>query len=62
MHQIICFYVSNFRRVLVIIAILLGISLLKMEPIQGSETSTFNNNLATGKYPEELLSDYKLLN
>jgi len=30
--------------------------LLKMEPIQGSETSAFNNNQTLGKYPEELLS------
>ena len=27
-----------------------------MEPIQGSETSAFNNNQTPGKYPEELLS------
>ena len=27
-----------------------------MEPIQGSETSAFNNNQMPGKYPEELLS------
>ena len=26
-----------------------------MEPIQGSETSAFNNNQTPGKYPEELL-------
>jgi len=27
-----------------------------MEPIQGFETSAFNNNQTPGKYPEELLS------
>jgi len=27
-----------------------------MEPIQGSETSAFNNNQTPGKYPEEFLS------
>jgi len=27
-----------------------------MEPIQGFETSAFNNNQTPGKYPQELLS------
>ena len=31
---------------------------LKMEPIQGSETSAINNNQTPGKYPEELLLPY----
>jgi len=29
---------------------------MKMEQIQGSETSAFNNNQTPEKYPEELLS------
>ena len=38
-----------------------SVHLLKMEPIQCSETSVFNNYKTPGEYPEEFLS-LKILN
>ena len=35
--------------------------LLKMEPIQRSETSVFNNNKTPEEYPKELLSSINLI-
>ena len=72
------FLISNFRRDLNIVYVLLGISpasncswptfrnpvsvpnskALKMELIQGSETST-NYNLTPGKYPKEHVQHFK---
>ena len=47
--------ISNFRRVLNIVCILiLYIQPLKMELIEGSETSA-NNNRTPGKYPKEYI-------
>jgi len=55
------FLISNFRRVLNIVCILLVhftlyIQPLKMELIEGSETSA-NNNRTPGKYPKEYIKD-----